>query len=68
VAARTETGTRSRVKLPPSRCCETTRRASPPARDGAIVGFRRSEQVDPIVDAASLELTDDDIAEIEGGN
>jgi aryl-alcohol dehydrogenase-like predicted oxidoreductase len=39
-----------------------------PAVDGAIVGFRRPEQVDPIVDAASLELTDDDIAEIEGEN
>jgi aryl-alcohol dehydrogenase-like predicted oxidoreductase len=39
-----------------------------PAVDGAIVGFRRPEQVDPIVDAANLELTDDDIAEIEGGN
>jgi aryl-alcohol dehydrogenase-like predicted oxidoreductase len=39
-----------------------------PAVDGAIVGFRRPEQVDPIVDAASLELTDEDIGEIEGGN
>jgi aryl-alcohol dehydrogenase-like predicted oxidoreductase len=39
-----------------------------PAVDGAIVGFRRQEQVDPIVDAVSLELTDDDLAEIEGGN
>jgi aryl-alcohol dehydrogenase-like predicted oxidoreductase len=39
-----------------------------PAVDGAIVGFRRPQQVDPIVDAANLELTDDDIAEIEGGN
>ena len=35
-----------------------------PAVDGAIVGFRRPEQVDLIVGAANLELTDDDIAEI----
>jgi aryl-alcohol dehydrogenase-like predicted oxidoreductase len=39
---------------------------SNPAVDGAIVGFRRSDQVDPIIDVANLELTDDDIAEIEG--
>jgi aryl-alcohol dehydrogenase-like predicted oxidoreductase len=38
-----------------------------PAVDGAIVGFRRSDQVDPILPAASLELTDEDVAEIEGG-
>lgn len=37
-----------------------------PAVDGAITGFRRPDQVDPIVVAANLELTDDDIAEIEG--
>jgi aryl-alcohol dehydrogenase-like predicted oxidoreductase len=37
-----------------------------PAVDGAIVGFRRPDQVDPIAGAANLELTDDDIAEIEG--
>ncbi len=37
-----------------------------PAVDGAIVGFRRPDQVDPILPAASLELTDDDVAEIEG--
>jgi aryl-alcohol dehydrogenase-like predicted oxidoreductase len=37
------------------------------AVDGAIVGFRRPEQVDPIVSAAGLELTDGDVAEIEGG-
>jgi aryl-alcohol dehydrogenase-like predicted oxidoreductase len=36
------------------------------AVDGAIVGFRRPEQVDPIVTAAHLELGDDDIAIIEG--
>jgi aryl-alcohol dehydrogenase-like predicted oxidoreductase len=36
-----------------------------PAVDGAIVGFRRPDQVDPIIDAAGLELTGTDIAEIE---
>jgi len=38
-----------------------------PAVVGAIVGFRRPEQVDPILAAADLELTADDITEIEGG-
>ncbi len=37
-----------------------------PAVDGAIVGFRRPNQVDPIVPAADLELSDDDVAELEG--
>ncbi len=37
-----------------------------PAVDGAIVGFRRPGQVDPILTAANLDLTDQDIAEIEG--
>ena len=36
------------------------------AVDGAIVGFRRPDQVDSIVDAANLDLDDDDVAEIEG--
>ena len=36
-----------------------------PAVDGAIVGFRRPDQVDPIVGAANLELGDDDLAAIE---
>ena len=36
-----------------------------PAVDGAIVGFRRPDQVDPIVAAANLELDDEDVAEIE---
>ena len=36
-----------------------------PAVDGAITGFRRPDQVDPIVDGANLELTAQDIAEIE---
>jgi aryl-alcohol dehydrogenase-like predicted oxidoreductase len=37
-----------------------------PAVDGAIVGFRRPDQVDPIIAAASLELGEEDIATIEG--
>jgi aryl-alcohol dehydrogenase-like predicted oxidoreductase len=37
-----------------------------PAVDGAIVGFRRPDQVDPIIIAANLELSDQDAAEIEG--
>ena len=32
----------------------------------AIVGFRRPDQVDPIVEAANLELSDDDAATVEG--
>ena len=38
-----------------------------PAVDGAIVGFRAPEQVDPILAAARLELTDEDLDQIEGG-
>jgi aryl-alcohol dehydrogenase-like predicted oxidoreductase len=37
-----------------------------PAVDGAIVGFRRPEQIDPILDGANLELSDQDVAEIGG--
>jgi aryl-alcohol dehydrogenase-like predicted oxidoreductase len=37
-----------------------------PAVDGAIVGFRSPEQVDPILAAADLELTGEEIEEIEG--
>ena len=37
-----------------------------PAVEAAIVGFRRPDQVDPILPAAELELTDEDAAEIEG--
>jgi aryl-alcohol dehydrogenase-like predicted oxidoreductase len=37
-----------------------------PAVDGAIVGFRRPDQIDPIIAAANLELGEDDIATIEG--
>jgi aryl-alcohol dehydrogenase-like predicted oxidoreductase len=37
-----------------------------PAVDGAIVGFRRPDQVEPILPAASLELTDEGAAELEG--
>jgi aryl-alcohol dehydrogenase-like predicted oxidoreductase len=36
-----------------------------PAVTGAITGFRRPDQVDPIVAAADLELTDEDVAELE---
>jgi aryl-alcohol dehydrogenase-like predicted oxidoreductase len=36
------------------------------AVDGAIVGFRRPDQVDPIITAAHIELDDDDVATIEG--
>ena len=38
-----------------------------PAVDGAITGFRRPAQVDPILAAADLELTGQDVAEIEAG-
>lgn len=37
-----------------------------PAVDGAIVGFRSPAQVDPLLPAANLALTDKDIAEIAG--
>jgi aryl-alcohol dehydrogenase-like predicted oxidoreductase len=37
-----------------------------PAVDGAIVGFRRPDQVDPILAATTLDLDDDDMAAIEG--
>lgn len=37
-----------------------------PAVDGAIVGFRSPEQVDPLLPAAGLALTDEDVAEITG--
>jgi aryl-alcohol dehydrogenase-like predicted oxidoreductase len=37
-----------------------------PAVDGAIVGFRRPDQVDPIVGAAELQLSDGDVETIEG--
>jgi aryl-alcohol dehydrogenase-like predicted oxidoreductase len=37
-----------------------------PAVNGAIVGFRRPDQVDSIIAAATLALDDDDIARIEG--
>ena len=35
-----------------------------PAVDGAIVGFRRPEQVDPIVAAANIDLDPADAATI----
>jgi aryl-alcohol dehydrogenase-like predicted oxidoreductase len=39
---------------------------SNPAVDAGIVGFRRPGQVDGIIDAASLVLSQDDLATIEG--
>jgi aryl-alcohol dehydrogenase-like predicted oxidoreductase len=36
------------------------------AVDGAIVGFRRADQVDSIMDAANLQLSDQAIAMLEG--
>jgi len=36
-----------------------------PGVNGAIAGFRRADQVDPILTAASIELAGDDIDEIE---
>ena len=37
-----------------------------PAVDGAIVGFRRPAQVDGLIDAAGVELDDNDVAFLEG--
>lgn len=37
-----------------------------PAVDGAIVGFRRPDQVEPLLAAGTIELTDDDLATIAG--
>jgi aryl-alcohol dehydrogenase-like predicted oxidoreductase len=37
-----------------------------PAVDGAIAGFRRPDQVEPILAAANLELDEEDVATIEG--
>src|SRR5690348_290936 len=39
-----------------------------PAVAGAITGFRRPAQVDPILPAADLELTSQDMTEIEAAN
>jgi aryl-alcohol dehydrogenase-like predicted oxidoreductase len=39
-----------------------------PAVDGAIVGFRRPDQVDPLVRAADLRLDACDLTSIEGKN
>jgi aryl-alcohol dehydrogenase-like predicted oxidoreductase len=39
-----------------------------PAVDGAITGFRRPAQVDPVLAAASLELTSEDMAEIDAAH
>jgi aryl-alcohol dehydrogenase-like predicted oxidoreductase len=37
-----------------------------PAVDGAIVGFRRPDQVEPMLVAANLDLDENDMATIEG--
>jgi aryl-alcohol dehydrogenase-like predicted oxidoreductase len=37
-----------------------------PAVDGAIVGFRSADQVDPLIEVANLELSADDVITIEG--
>ena len=37
-----------------------------PAVDSAIVGFRSPEQVDPLIEAANLKLSEDDTTTIEG--
>jgi aryl-alcohol dehydrogenase-like predicted oxidoreductase len=37
-----------------------------PAVDAAIVGFRRPDQVDPVLPAANLKLTAEDLDQIEG--
>jgi aryl-alcohol dehydrogenase-like predicted oxidoreductase len=37
-----------------------------PAVDGAIVGFRSPQQVDPLIEAANLEFSPEDITTIEG--
>ena len=37
-----------------------------PAIDGAIVGFRRPDQIEPLLAAGAIELTDDDLATIAG--
>jgi aryl-alcohol dehydrogenase-like predicted oxidoreductase len=39
-----------------------------PAVDAAIVGFRRPDQVDPILPAAGLELTAADLAYLDGSS
>jgi aryl-alcohol dehydrogenase-like predicted oxidoreductase len=36
--------------------------------DGAIAGFRRPAQVDPILAAAGLELTSQDLTDIDAAN
>ena len=37
-----------------------------PAVDAAIVGFRRPDQVDPLIAVAALDLGEDEVKEIEG--
>ena len=64
--ARRALGERSPNATTPSRSRRDRLDASQPAVDGAIVGFRSPEQVDPLIEAANLELTDEDITTIEG--
>jgi hypothetical protein len=35
---------------------------------GAIAGFRRADQVDPIVDGVRVQLTEADLVEIAAGS
>jgi aryl-alcohol dehydrogenase-like predicted oxidoreductase len=37
------------------------------AVDGAIVGFRCPDQIDPILAGGKLELSDEDLEQINGG-
>jgi aryl-alcohol dehydrogenase-like predicted oxidoreductase len=39
---------------------------SNPAVDGAIVGFRRPDQIEPLLPAGAIELSADDLATIAG--
>ena len=39
-----------------------------PAVDAAIVGFRSPEQVEPLVAAARIDLSDEDLNQIEGAH
>ena len=39
-----------------------------PAVHGAIIGFRRPDQVDAVLDAGSLELSDADVADVEAAS
>jgi hypothetical protein len=51
---------------PAARFRRSRRRDPNPAVDRAVVGFRTADQGDPILLAASIDLTNQDIAEVEG--